>query len=103
MKSIGSATQQDLLSILAGKYQNPAIHRITDLPGNLCFIVTSCPLDNINDEFRDVQHIQQMSMDDIPRAHAERNICAYISKELEVLGFQDREFAVFAEKADGLF
>ncbi|KAG2336413.1 hypothetical protein BDR05DRAFT_1005889 [Suillus weaverae] len=101
-KSSGS-TAGPVTSILAGKHQNPAIPTITDLPDNFRFIVTSRPLGDINDEFHGVQHIRQMSMDDTPAAVAERDIRPYVSKELEGLGFQDREFAVLAEKADGLF
>ncbi|KIK42083.1 hypothetical protein CY34DRAFT_12587 [Suillus luteus UH-Slu-Lm8-n1] len=96
-------TRKDLLRILAGKHPNPAIPKITDLPGNFRFIVTSRPHDDIEDQFCGVQHIRQMSMDDIPTAFAQRDIRAYVSKELEGPNFQDREFAVLAEKADGLF
>ncbi|KAG2343516.1 hypothetical protein BDR05DRAFT_963087 [Suillus weaverae] len=83
--------------------ENSAVPKITDLPHNFRFIVTSRPLGDINDEFHGVQHIRLMSMDDIPPAVAEIDIRVYVSKELEGLGFQDREFAVLAEKADGLF
>ncbi|KAG2036722.1 hypothetical protein BDR03DRAFT_898125 [Suillus americanus] len=102
-ESGGVETRRDLLRILAGKHHNPAVPKIADLPGNFRFIVTSRPLDDIKDKFHGVQHIRQMSMDDIPRVDAERDIRAYASKELEGLDFQDREFAVLAEKADGLF
>ncbi|KAG2040347.1 hypothetical protein BDR03DRAFT_858501, partial [Suillus americanus] len=102
-ESGGVETRKDLLSILAGKHQNPAVPKITDLPGNFRFIVTSRPLHDIKDKFRGVQHIRQMSMDDIPPADAKRDIHTYVSKELEGLDFRDREFAVLAEKADGLF
>jgi hypothetical protein len=102
-ESGGVGTRKDLLSILAGKHQNTTVPKITDLPGNFRFIVTSRPLDDIKDKFGGVQHIRQMSMDDIPRVDAERDIRAYVSKELEGLDFQDREFAVLAKKADGLF
>jgi hypothetical protein len=102
-ESGGVETRRDLLRILAGKHQNPAVPKLTDLPGNLRFIVTSRPLDDIDAEFQGVQGVRQMSMDDIPPASTERDICAYVSKELEGLDFQDREFAVLAEKADGLF
>jgi hypothetical protein len=47
--------------------------------------------------------IHQKLLGDIPTAVAERDIHAYVSKELEGLDFQDREFAVLAENADGLF
>ncbi|KAG2340650.1 WD40 repeat-like protein [Suillus weaverae] len=102
-ESGGVETRRDLLGILAGKHQKSGVPKITDLPDNFRFIVTSRPLGDFNDEFHGVQHIIQMSMDDIPPAVAERDIRAYVSEELEGLGFQDREFAVLAEKADGLF
>jgi hypothetical protein len=44
-----------------------------------------------------------MFMDGIPPECAERDIRAYVCKELEGLGFQDKELAVLAETADGLF
>jgi len=44
-----------------------------------------------------------MSMDDIPREFSRRDIRAYISNELKELDFRDREFAVLAQTADGLF
>jgi hypothetical protein len=102
-ESGGVETRKALLSILAGKHQDTTVPKITDLPGNFRFIVTSRPLDDIKNKFGGIQHIRQMSMDDIPRVDAERDIRAYVSKELEGLDFQDREFAVLAEKADGLF
>jgi hypothetical protein len=102
-ESGGVETRRDLLRILAGKHQNPSIPKIADLPDNFRFIVTSRPLDDIDVELHDVQNVRQMSMDDIPPACAERDIRAYVSKELERLDFQDREFAVLAERADGLF
>lgn len=101
-ESGGVETRGDL-RILAGKHQHPDVPKITDLPDNFRFIVTSRPLGDIEDKFRDVQHIRQMSMDDIPAAFTERDIRAYVSRELEELDFQDRELAVLAEKADGLF
>jgi hypothetical protein len=102
-ESGGVETRRDLLRILAGKHQNPTVPKITNLPGNFRFIVTSRPLGDINDEFHGVQHIRQMSMDDIPIAVAESDIHTYLSKELQGRGFKDREFAVLAKKADGLF
>jgi hypothetical protein len=102
-ESGGIETRRELLQILAGKHQNQAVPKITDLPGNFRFIVTSRPDRDIKDEFRDVQHIQQMSMDDIPLKFAKRDIHAYASKQLKELDFQDKELAVLAEKADGLF
>ncbi|KAG2069071.1 hypothetical protein BDR04DRAFT_1157151, partial [Suillus decipiens] len=100
-ESGGVETREDLLLILAGKH--PAVPKITDLPGNFRFIVTSRALYDIKKEFDGVQHIRQISMDDIPPAFAERDIRTYVSKELQELAFQAREFGVLAEKADGLF
>jgi hypothetical protein len=102
-ESGGMETRKDLLSILAGKHQNSAVPKITNILGNFRFIVTSRPLDDIKAEFRGVQHIRQMSMDDIPRVFAERDIRAYVSNQLKGLDFRDREFAVLAQTADGLF
>ncbi|KAG2067639.1 hypothetical protein BDR04DRAFT_1026937, partial [Suillus decipiens] len=101
-ESGGVETRRDL-RILAGKHPNPAVPKITDLSNKLRFIVTSRPFDDINHEFCNVQHIRHISMDDIPAAVAERDIRAYVSKELEGLDFQHKEFAVLAKKADGLF
>jgi hypothetical protein len=100
-ESGGEETREDLLRILAGKH--PAVPKITDLPGNFRFIVTSRPDRDIKDKFRGVQHIRQMSMDEIPPAFAQRDLYAYVSKQLEELDFQDKDLAVLAEKADGLF
>ncbi|KIK35362.1 hypothetical protein CY34DRAFT_587433, partial [Suillus luteus UH-Slu-Lm8-n1] len=100
-ESGGQQTREDLLRILAGKH--PAVQKITDLPGNFRFIVTSRPDRDIEDKFRGVLHIRQMSMDDIPQADAERDIRTYVSKQLEELDFQDKDLAVLAEKAGGLF
>jgi hypothetical protein len=102
-ESGGVETRRDLLQILAGKHPNPAVPKIIDLTGNFRFIITSRALDDINDEFQGVQHIRRMSMDDIPAAVAERDIHAYVSKELEGRGFEDGKFAALAKKADGLF
>ncbi|KAG2066758.1 hypothetical protein BDR04DRAFT_1029204, partial [Suillus decipiens] len=102
-ESGGVETRRDLLRILAGKHPNPAVPKITELSDKLRFIVTSRPLGDIKDEFRDVRHILAISMDDIPPEFAKRDIRAYVSKELEGLNFQDKQFAVLAEKADGLF
>jgi hypothetical protein len=99
-ESGGVETRRHLLRILSGKL---AVPRIGDLPHNFRIIVTSRPLPDIEAELAGAQHIQRMSMDDIPSAVAEHDIHAYISKELEELDFQDRDFAVLAEKADGLF
>jgi hypothetical protein len=99
-ESGGVETRRHLLRILSGKL---AVPRIGDLPHNFKIIVTSRPLSDIEAELAGAQHIRRMSMDDIPPAVAEHDIHAYISKELEELDFQDRDFAVLAEKADGLF
>jgi WD40 repeat protein len=101
-ESGGVETREDLLRILAGKGEN-SVPKITELPGNLRFIVTSRPLPDIMDEFHGVQHIQHMSMDDILPESAEHDIRVYVSKALEIPNFQDGELTALAKKADGLF
>jgi len=97
-------TRSDLLRILSGKLQNPDVLEITKLPHNFRFIVTSRPLRDIDAEFADAQHIQRVSMDEIPPKIAEHDIYTYVSKKLKGLtNFGEREFEILAEKADGLF
>ncbi|KIK38627.1 hypothetical protein CY34DRAFT_14919 [Suillus luteus UH-Slu-Lm8-n1] len=109
VKSFGSAGEPIVIAIDAldesgglGNITTPPFPK-SDLPDNFRFIVTSRPDRDIKDEFRGVEHIRQMSMDDIPPAFAERDISAFISKQLEGLDFQVKELAVLAEKAEGLF
>jgi hypothetical protein len=78
-ESGGVETRRDLLRILAGKHQDPDVPKITDLPNNLRFIVTSRPLGDINDKFHGVQHIRQMSMDDIPPPPPSYNLTRWSS------------------------
>ncbi|KIK39900.1 hypothetical protein CY34DRAFT_807748 [Suillus luteus UH-Slu-Lm8-n1] len=97
-------TRCDLLRILSGKVQNSSVPQITELPKNFRFIVTSRPLRDIQNVFAGVQHIRRISMDDIPPEVAERDIYAYVSKQLEGLSqFGSKEFTALAKKADGLF
>lgn len=103
-ESGGADTRNDLLRILSGKLQNPDVLEITELPNNFRFIVTSRPLRDIDAELSNAQHIQRMSMDEIPPKTAEHDIHIYVAKKLEGLSnFGEREFEVLAEKADGLF
>jgi hypothetical protein len=99
-ESGGVETRRALLRILAGKPQNPAVSKITDLPRSLRFIVTSRPELDIVAAFHDVRHIHHVSMDDT-LGSAEHDIRVYVSKELP--DFQDGHSTALAQKADGLF
>jgi hypothetical protein len=99
-ESGGPETRKRLLQIFAGKLGEK---RITELPANFRITITSHPLHDIEAELLGAQHIQCMSMDDISPDTTERDIRTYVSKELEGLDFQDREFTVLAWKSDGLF
>jgi hypothetical protein len=96
----GIETQKHLLSILAGKHPNADVSKITDLPPNLRFIVTSRPELDIIAEFKDVPNIKHKSMDDT-LGSAERDIRIYVSEKLP--DFKDRQLTALAKKADGLF
>ncbi|KAG2343552.1 WD40 repeat-like protein [Suillus weaverae] len=100
-ESGGAETRFRILRILAGKL---GAQRITELPANFRIIITSRPIHDIDDELHHAQHIRRMSMDDIPLATAERDIYAYVSRELEgVSDFGSSVFTALAKKADGLF
>ncbi|KAG1896110.1 WD40 repeat-like protein [Suillus fuscotomentosus] len=97
-------TRSNLLRILSGKLRDQTITHITKLPKNFRIIVTSRPLRDIQNSFAGVQHIRRKSMDDIPLEVAERDICTYISQELEGLpDFGSEKFTALAKKANGLF
>ncbi|KAG1894324.1 uncharacterized protein F5891DRAFT_961705, partial [Suillus fuscotomentosus] len=97
-------TRSDLLRIFSGKFQNPAVTRITELPKNFRFIVISRPLCDIQNSFASAQHIRRIRLNGIPPEVAEHDICAYVSKTLEVLPYSgSKEFTALAKKADGLF
>jgi hypothetical protein len=103
-ESGGIETGSDLLNILAGTLQDPDVPRITQLPENFRFIVTSRPLHAIDEAFADGKHVRRMSMDEIPEEITKRDIHTYVSSKLHGLSdFGDEEFAALAEKADGLF
>jgi hypothetical protein len=70
-------TRRSLLRILAGTLEAEGLPKITELPSNFRILVTSRPLRDIDDEFRDVQHIRRLSMDDIPGAVSKRDILSY--------------------------
>jgi hypothetical protein len=103
-ESGGLETRRDLLRIISGKLQNKGLPKITELPPNFRILVTSRPLPDIEKEFENVDHILQLSMDDIPAQVVERDISAFVSEELKELSeFQDTHLAVLARKSDGLF
>ncbi|KIK34106.1 hypothetical protein CY34DRAFT_38345, partial [Suillus luteus UH-Slu-Lm8-n1] len=103
-ESGGVATRRNLLRILAGTLEAEGLPKITELPSNFRIMVTSRPLRDINDEFRNAPHIQRLSMDEIPEAVSKRDILTFVSHELsQVSGLGDKEFGDLADKADGLF
>jgi hypothetical protein len=103
-ESGGVETRRDLLRILAGKLKKKGLPKITELPSNFRILVTSRPLHDIEDTLHGAQHIVRLSMDEIPAALAKRDICTFVSDQLEGLShFGDKEFAKLATKADGLF
>jgi hypothetical protein len=80
-------TERPLSAFYLASIQTLDIPKITDFLGNFRFIVTSRQFDDIKNEFDGVQRIRQMSINDIPPAFTERDVCTYISKELEGLEF----------------
>jgi hypothetical protein len=95
-------TRRSLLRILAGTLEAEGLPKITELPSNFRILVTSRPLRDIDDEFRDASHVRRLSMDDIPEAVTKTDIRTFVSHELKkVLG--EKEFEDLADKADGLF
>ncbi|KAG2349201.1 hypothetical protein BDR05DRAFT_408106, partial [Suillus weaverae] len=103
-ESGGRETRRDLLRILSGKLQDNGLPQIAKLPPNFRFLITSRPLRDIDDALHGAQHILQLSMDDIPDAVAKSDIHTFVSEELKELPeFRDKEFAVLADKAGGLF
>jgi hypothetical protein len=103
-ESGAAKTRSDLLCILSATLENSDVPQITELPKNFRFIVTSRLLRDIQNAFAGSQHIRKISMDDIPSNIAERDIYAYVSKELaRLLHFGGEEFTALAKKAEGLF
>ncbi|KIK44915.1 hypothetical protein CY34DRAFT_584968 [Suillus luteus UH-Slu-Lm8-n1] len=103
-ESGGRETRRDLLRILSGKLQDNGLPQIAKLPPNFRILVTSRPLRDIDDAFHGAQHILHLSMDDIPEAVAKSDIHTFVSQELKELpDLRNKEFAVLADKAGGLF
>jgi len=103
-ESGGVETRRNLLRILAGTLEREGLPKITELPSNFRILITSRALPDINDEFRDAPHILRVSMDDISENDSKRDIRTFVSHEMKnVPGLGDKEFAVLADKADGLF
>jgi hypothetical protein len=98
-------TRRNLLRILAGTLDVQGLPQITELPSNFRILITSRPLQDINSEFRDVAHIQRLSMDDISEEDSKEDIRTFVSHELKtrVSGLGDKEFTDLADKAGGLF
>jgi len=103
-ESGGVKARRNLLRILAGTLEREGLPQITELPSNFRILVTSRALPDINDKFRDAPHILRLSMDDISDGDSKRDIRIFVSHELKkVPGLGEKEFAVLADEAYGLF
>lgn len=79
-ESDGLETRRDLLHIISGKLQNKGLPQIIGLPSNFRILVTSRPIPDIEKEFEGVDHILQLSTDDIPPQVVELDIAAFVSE-----------------------
>jgi hypothetical protein len=103
-ESGGVKTRHNLIRILAGELQNPAVPSITALPNNIRIIVTSRPLRDIVVGFGGAQHVLPVFIDGIPPTVTEGDIYTYVSAKLRgVSGLGGKEYAALAVKAGGLF
>ena len=78
--------------------------RAAKLPSNFRLLMTSRSLPDIQAVLSIAPHVKAVSLDDVPVAFTERDICLFISvqlKDLEDIG--EREVSQIAQKADGLF
>jgi hypothetical protein len=98
------ATREHLLRVLSSKLVDPGVPHATELPSNVRIVVTSRPLDDISDKFKEVDHIKRVSMDNIPLDSAEDDIQIYVEHKLkEIASLGEVEFTTLAKKAEGLF
>jgi hypothetical protein len=96
-------SRNHLLRILAGKVNDQESH-ITKLPSYIRILVTSRPLPDIYTALNCVEHVQQKSMDSIPRESSERDIFHFISQELsDVEEMNDQDASALTRASDGLF
>lgn len=86
-----AASREPILHILADES--------TQLPPNVCVLVTSLPTSNIRVALQDKSHVRATSLDGLPHENGERDIYRYISHRLHA--FRDEQYAFLTSKADG--
>jgi len=91
-----AASRRVLLRILGNAM---AESRITDLPANLRFLITSRPLPDIHKALGDKTHIRRKAMDSIPAESTKHDILRYISDELAEVDFERPNQEVFTSLA----
>ena len=96
-------SRNHLLRILSGKVSDEESH-IGKLPSHIRILLTSRPLPDIDMALNSVEHVQQKSMDSIPRMLSERDIFHFIMQELLAVEDMDNQDATALMRAsDGLF
>ncbi|PPQ72845.1 hypothetical protein CVT26_003478 [Gymnopilus dilepis] len=96
-------SRSKLLQILAGKSPEKEGH-VQRLPRNFRILVTSRPLQDINEHLHGVDHVLAKPMDEIPQASTDTDILTYIGHELSGLkGFEQLDLELLVNKAEGLF
>ena len=101
--ALDDSRNNNLLRILAGKVDDKESH-IAKLPSHIRILVTSRPMPDIYTAFHRVEHVQQKSMDSIPRLLSERDIFQFISLELsDVEEINDEDAFAVMRASDGLF
>jgi len=103
-ESGAAKTRRNLLRILAGTLEGEGLPQITELPSNFRILVTSRPLHDIDNEFRDAPRILRLSMDNIPEEVSKKDIHSFVSHELKkVSDLRDEHYGALADTAGGLF
>ncbi|PPQ73248.1 hypothetical protein CVT26_015058 [Gymnopilus dilepis] len=96
-------SRSKLLQILAGELPETEGH-IQRLPGNFRILVTSRPLQDINEHLHGVDHVLAKPMDEIPQASTDTDILTYIGRELfDLNGLEQPDLELLVTKAEGLF
>jgi len=97
-------SREQILRLLAGKL-NASSPQLTELPANLRILVTSRPLEDIQNALHTASHVRHVSMDDISPVSTEHDIQLYVSTMLadQPNTFDNGHFKTLAQKSDGLF
>ncbi|KAG2337995.1 WD40 repeat-like protein [Suillus weaverae] len=97
-------SREQILRLLAGKL-NTSTSQLVEIPANFRILLTSRPLEDINNTLHAAPHIHHVSLDDVSPVSTELDIQLYISHKLEDLRhvFNDAHFKALALKSDGLF